>query len=256
MYNLDSLIFVIIFAITGGLIVGKYIQIKSKGDKTIEVRNWRTQDWIWLVCFLLYAQIFTVLYKDMVMDVVSYVSTFVSTALGAVAIYISVREATKGDNVKDQINVMLGELREKINQMDSKIDKIDPALYEKIKKTEDKLIENLSDKLNNTVGLSKEEVNDIVKEQVKEVTSNLKASLNITNDSLNVTSFKEQQVYNFILKNYHDGNTFSVKTLYEQLKRSGISVSKDIVIIVIGDMILDGIIEETPDRNFFKIRNR
>ncbi len=42
-----------------------------------------------------------------------------------VAIYISVREATKADNLKDDLSMILGELKEKVGQVDNKLSLID-----------------------------------------------------------------------------------------------------------------------------------
>ncbi|MFD7521428.1 hypothetical protein [Paenibacillus chitinolyticus] len=144
---------------------------------------WRTQDWFWCMAFLVYALGFGVVYKEMFMDFISYVSTFVSFALGAVAIFISVREATKTDAVKDEINAALGELRERTSQMDTKLSRFDP---EKFNQEKDLKIEEIGRELLESIfknlpgqSLTKEEVVGIVSEKTLDATDILKASLNI-----------------------------------------------------------------------------
>lgn len=178
----------------------RWFSSKSKQVNEDSIKFWRVQDWLWLLAFLIYAQIFTVLYKDWVMSVVSYVSTFVSIALGAVAIYISVREATKGDNVKDQINVMLGELREKVTQMDTKLNSFDPREFNKVKDNKidelsEEVKEDIIQKFSDKETISKEEVLDIF----KKVTGELKTSLTITDDK-NIGSENK-----FVVNTYIDG---------------------------------------------------
>lgn len=169
----------------------------NKEDVKKEVKKrlqWRTQDWIWLLVFLLYAQVFSFIYKDLIMSVVSYVSTFVSIALAAVAIYISVREATKGDHVKDEINLILGEMREKLNQMDTKFDKFDLKDLNSEREIKiDQISEEITDKIkkeieqnisHTTEVINKSEVIGIVTEQVEKATKDLKSSLTIREKDL------------------------------------------------------------------------
>jgi hypothetical protein len=97
--------------------------------------SWNTRDWIWLIIFMIYAQLFFFVKYSQFMTLISYVSTFVSTALAGVAIYISVREATKADKVKEEIYVLLGELKEKVGQVDTKLNNFDPHIYNNQKDT-------------------------------------------------------------------------------------------------------------------------
>ncbi|SHN73277.1 hypothetical protein SAMN04487896_3178 [Paenibacillus sp. ov031] len=87
--------------------------------------KWSNKDWFWLFAVIIYACGLSFLYKSEVMNIISYVSTFVSIALGGVAIYISVREATKTEKVKDEISFILGEMKEKIGQVDNKVSGLD-----------------------------------------------------------------------------------------------------------------------------------
>jgi hypothetical protein len=148
--------------------------------------KWRTLDWIWLLVFTVFAHGMALVYNNWMMQIVSYVSTFVSIALAAVAIYISVREATKGDKVKDEIYLVMGEMREKLSQIDTKFEKIDPTVFnqnkdetidEKLKIFKDELLETFSQKQN----IDKNNAVEIIESKVEEFSDSLKTSLNIEN---------------------------------------------------------------------------
>ncbi|MFE4569082.1 hypothetical protein [Paenibacillus chitinolyticus] len=143
---------------------------------------WRTQDWFWSMAFLVYALGFGFAYKEMFMNFISYVSTFVSFALGAVAIFISVREATKTDAVKDEIYAALGELRERTSQMDNKLSKFDPTVFNEKKDLEiDKITsqvkQEITKSLSNEKGLNHDHVNKLISQKISEATEELKESL-------------------------------------------------------------------------------
>ncbi|NOU95608.1 hypothetical protein GC093_20585 [Paenibacillus sp. LMG 31456] len=204
--------------------------------------KWRTIDWFWLLTFTLFAQGMAFVYKDWLMQIVSYGSTFVSLALGAVAIYISVREATKGDNVKDQINVMLAEVREKVSQMDTKLNNFDPREFNKEKDIKiDEISENikneLQDKLLQQNSLSQEEIIAIVNEKVELASEHLKSSLTISNReisdqniSVNVqkkgTKLLGEEIFYQIVKEkirdfFKSGDEISVETMKNIIKEYG-----------------------------------
>lgn len=143
------------------------------------MKNWRTQDWFWLIAFLVYAQGFTVLYRDMVMVVFSYVSTFTGIALAGVAIYISIREATKGDIVKDQINTVLGTMHEKLAQMDTKLNRLDPKLIEEIDESSEKTTEDIVNKIQQKEDPTSDEIIEIIKDEISKANKDLKSSLTV-----------------------------------------------------------------------------
>jgi hypothetical protein len=89
--------------------------------------EWRHRDWLWFTAGIVYACGFAYIWKSEVMSAISYVSTFISIALACVAIYISIREATKADNLKKDLNTILGEFKEKLGQVDTKISSLDLA---------------------------------------------------------------------------------------------------------------------------------
>jgi hypothetical protein len=169
--------------------------------------KWETKDWIWLLAFLVFAQIFLFINEELIMNVVSYVSTFVSIALAAVAIYISVREATKTDDVKDQINITLGEMREKLSQVDTKLTNIDPKEFNHWKDIKiDEITEHVSKEISEKLTLHKEsdpiykdEFLKIINDNIEKANENLKSSLNF-NESSFKHSFIIQEVINELLK--------------------------------------------------------
>jgi hypothetical protein len=112
--------------------------------------KWENRDWFWLLAIIIYASGFALLNKSEVMNVISYVSTFVSTALGGVAIYISVREATKSEKVKDDISFILGEMKEKIGQVDNKVSGLDIHTISKA----------IDEKMNDVLNTFKEKIDD------------------------------------------------------------------------------------------------
>ncbi|WP_426447593.1 hypothetical protein ACP26L_25670 [Paenibacillus sp. S-38] len=221
-------------------------------------KRWRTQDWVWLVCFLLYAQIFTVFYKEMVMTVVSFVSTFVSTALGAVAIYISVREATKGDEVKDQINLILGELREKVNQMDTKLNNFDPREFNKEKDLKiDEIKNNIKSELEKGLSeaktMSKEDIMLIVNDKVEEATNDLKTSLTIRNDKDRMQQAYRDYLNNVIrvrnvIKSLPPGTKIGTSKIYNAFQGLyNIDVSIDMINEQVKKSLEEGIIIQRED---------
>lgn len=148
--------------------------------------GWRHRDWLWLLACIIYASGFSFVNNSNVVDYISYVSTGASIALAGVAIYISVREATKSDRVKDDINLILGELKEKIGQVDNKVSGLDVNLisdtinhqFKDLVETLSKVVESqdgvidkgqikeiLKDKLNTKANQIKEELNEAVMDQ-------------------------------------------------------------------------------------------
>ncbi|WP_068775760.1 hypothetical protein [Paenibacillus sp. FJAT-26967] len=159
---------------------------------------WRTQDWFWSMAFLVYALGFGFAYREMFMDFISYVSTFVSFALGAVAIFISVREATKTDAVKDEIYAALGELRERTSQMDNKLSKFDPTVFNEKKDLEiDKITsqvkQEITESLSKEKGLSLSNVNELVAKKISEATKELKESLHYQDQAPLVQELRKYQ---------------------------------------------------------------
>ncbi|QJC52911.1 hypothetical protein HGI30_15940 [Paenibacillus albicereus] len=203
----------------------EFDDFKNELTKKKKRNWWRTQDWFWVLAMFVYTQGIIFIDNDAVMGIISYGSTFVSFALGAVAIYISVREATKSDVVNIQMHELIGELREKLTQMDTKINKFDPD--KKFNDVEDRVNKIVDLKIN---GLGKEEVNKAevandIKENISKELNELKSSLNVNNSTFvrshirvgrmeshidkwiatlePETVFTNKQLFNEVLEKYH-----------------------------------------------------
>ncbi|AZN43368.1 hypothetical protein [Paenibacillus albus] len=242
-YSLESMLFAIFITLIVSFVVGFFFKrkLKDKGNPVVESQEgpedklsvkvgkkileekylrWNTQDWIWLILFMVYAQLFTVLYKELVMDVVSYVSTFVSTALGAVAIYISVREATKIDKTKDDMNTILGELREKLSQMDTKMNKLDPKLAKHLDDTAEMATEEIASILQNNKDIPNDQLINIIREEINKANNGLIESLNENNlsyierDKLN---YMHQSRIKSFISNKENGSVFDLQELMKAL---------------------------------------
>lgn len=87
--------------------------------------KWEHKDWIWLLIVIFCLSTAFFIQKPNLNTILSYISSFVSVALAGVAIYISIREVTKADSVKEDIHKLIGELNEKVGQIDHKLNKID-----------------------------------------------------------------------------------------------------------------------------------
>jgi TolA-binding protein len=190
------------------------------------VKNWwRTQDWFWLVAFIVYAQVFAFLYKELVMDVVGYVSTFIGIALAAVAIYISIREATKGDLVKDQINSILGEMREKLAQMDTKLNKLDPNMIMEIDESSEKTKEDIVNKIQEKDNPSAAEIINIVKDEISKANKDLKISLSAKNNkelnSIFMDDLKREQnfIFNKMVLELPPKSTITLEDVYDYMAK-------------------------------------
>lgn len=268
-YDLSSMILAILLSVTGGLIVGSYVRGKFKSEIKNEEKPgvWRTQDWIWLVCFLLYAQVFTVLYKEMVMGVVSYVSTFVSISLGAVAIYISIREVTKRDVINGDMNRMLIILTEKISQMDTKITKLDPRYIEERDKEIDestekfkKEVEAMLQKLPSVENLTKEDVIHIVNQQIDKTNSDLKSSLTVVDaKTIGPNKISRHSRFHNELKNklidvlfFADHNIeYSLADFRRSIeKNTNISFDTFTLLQIVNDLIEQGVIVKGEGSDF------
>ncbi|MCY9545200.1 hypothetical protein M5X00_29925 [Paenibacillus alvei] len=141
--------------------------------------DWRHRDWLWvMVCISL---TFGAAHANdiQVMNLISYGATFVSISLAFVAIYISVREATKADNLKGDLSMILGELKEKVGQVDNKLSFIDPDTVAAtiVKRPLDEFHEDLIEKIESVTSVSREETVRIAEEETKKLYKKLKDDL-------------------------------------------------------------------------------
>ncbi|ETT45724.1 hypothetical protein C162_20361 [Paenibacillus sp. FSL R7-269] len=164
--------------------------------------NWRHRDWLWtLTCILLLGCSLYVNHIEF-MSFISYISTFVSIALAAVAIYISVREVTKSDRVKEDMNMILGEMKEKIGQLDNKVSSIDiNAINQRIVTGIDEGINQIRESIvieMTPIGKKEDEIIPYINEQLNKFSNDLKASITVNNKELSSDEMslptKKQQI--------------------------------------------------------------
>ncbi|WP_340012408.1 hypothetical protein MHI32_11945 [Paenibacillus sp. FSL H7-0690] len=183
------------------------------------------------------------------MQIVSYVSTFVSIALAFVAIYISVREATKGDQVKDQIYVALGEMKSKLNSIDIKVEKIDATYFNEgkddaVNEMKESIMNDMADMIDklankeDTINLKKiinEKIDGNIDALKSNLSDTLEASITVAqgpNSSARIYTFEEHDIQQFIM-NMSKGNRFTLNGLIDELR---ISVPDDVYLKCIKKM--------------------
>ncbi|MCM3294264.1 hypothetical protein M3661_29705 [Paenibacillus sp. MER 180] len=145
----------------------------------MEKWTWEHKDWLWvMVCIAL---TFGASHANniQVMNLISYGATFVSISLAFVAIYISVREATKADNLKDDLSMILGELKEKVGQVDNKLSLIDPDTVAAtiVKRPLAEFHEDLIQRIESVTSVSREETEKIAAEETEKLYKKLKDEL-------------------------------------------------------------------------------
>ncbi|WP_289142475.1 hypothetical protein [uncultured Brevibacillus sp.] len=133
--------------------------------------EWRKQDWIWLLVFLVYAQAFMYIYQELIMTVISYVSTFVSISLAGVAMFISLKQINQNDSLVGEMHRTLGSMNERLNQVDTKVSNFDPSVIKKdieldANKIKEELIHELKNSFDETSTTDIEEVLDKVYSEI------------------------------------------------------------------------------------------
>lgn len=147
--------------------------------------KWENKDWFWLLFLIVFVTGTSYMYKKEVMNLISYTSTFVSIALAFIAIYISVREATKTDKIKDETLSTLVEIRERISQVDTKVSSIDFTSISTLKERVDQVVNNITDKVQednkgeeHTDTPEDQLINEKVKDKWAELSEEFKEQLN------------------------------------------------------------------------------
>lgn len=192
------------------------------GDKLMK---WRTQDWIWLLLFSAYAHVFFWIKDDMVLDIISYVSTFVSIALASVAIYISVREATNGDSLKAELNLILGEMREKIGQVDTKVSRIDVNNFSKVyNENFEESLTRLEKRLEGMEQISKDKALEVVREELNNNKEQIESELKKSIYTINRKNFNNPPMS---LRGLEHLSVKEIDFLYDMFSKSLEKIEKD-----------------------------
>jgi uncharacterized membrane protein len=203
--------------------------------------KWRTQDWIWLLAVIIYAQGLVFLHNELLMQAISYVSTFVSIALAGIAIYISIKEATNNDDVKTEIYIALNEMRSKIGDINTKIDSFNPSEFQQITIRE---VTEKNEQLSNDVkevlrqALEQNEGTEvdfeqIINDKIESNTRNLIASLNYVqeeyiNDNLS-SSVEVRNPFYDVIQTYEIGEEFTIDGFHRRMRNIGTLYSKDYI---------------------------
>ncbi|MFB4326022.1 hypothetical protein RB298_27230 [Priestia sp. BR_2] len=198
--------------------------------------KWENRDWFWLLGLTIFVSGTSYMYKNEVMSLISYTSTFVSIALAFIAIYISVREATKTDRIKDETLSTLVEIRERISQVDSKVSSIDFTSINQINERVDQVFSKLTEKvqeykeneehadtpegqlINEKVKLTWEVLSEELKEELKEeLTQIIAIDIQTINkdDNWELLNNILTKVYENLSKESKDGK-FSFLMIYQQ----------------------------------------
>ncbi|MFJ7916098.1 MULTISPECIES: hypothetical protein [unclassified Lysinibacillus] len=171
--------------------------------------KWTHKDWIWLFIFIIFISIYNEINSVKLIEVISYISTFVSIALASVAIYISVREATKADTIKNEMNIILGEMKEKLGQVDTKINDLNPST------------------IKNNIEKFKEEVQEIGKDYIDLITAELqkndeenqkKSSIDNLKDAFENNINKAGKYFKNSLMDSNDNDDLSQLLIWHELE--------------------------------------
>ncbi|MGG0815744.1 hypothetical protein ABE142_24225 [Paenibacillus alvei] len=141
--------------------------------------EWRHRDWCWVMFCIVLTFGASHANNIEVMELISYGSTFVSISLAFVAIYISVREATKADNLKDDLSMILGELKEKVGQVDNKLSLIDHDTLagNMLKRPLEEFEKEVVKEMKSVSSLSPDEFDMIVEDKMHQLSKKLKDEL-------------------------------------------------------------------------------
>lgn len=223
--------------------------------------KWENRDWIWLLILMIFVMGTSHMYKGQFLNLVSYASTFVSIALAFIAIYISVREATKADKIKDETLMTLGEMKEKLGQLDTKVSSID---LNRIKQGIDEAVSNFKQELeeNKSDWQSDDLENPLIDkldDKLSQLSEEIKSTLTAESSYrgfLQIDSFLETsllQVYRK-LSNLSANGKFSFRAIYSELLNrladTRYSISKNEVNVYVFNHVVKGVLMEYEDGSY------
>lgn len=187
--------------------------------------KWENRDWIWLLVLMIFIMGASHMYKGQFLNLVSYASTFVSIALAFIAIYISVREATKADKIKDETFKALIEIRERIGQLDNKVSNIDIVkINQNIKEGIDEVVSNLKgelSELNNSDDKSNSSENELLKtldDKLNYFSDQLKHTITVQPSGRYSDSLLESLLTDTYFKLSGKLKSFTFNDIYKNLK--------------------------------------
>ena len=222
--------------------------------------KWENRDWFWLLGLMVFVLGTSFMYKSQFMNLISYASTFVSIALAFIAIYISVREATKTDKIKDETLVSLVELKERIGQIDNKVSSID---VERIKMGIDEAVSNFKQglgELNKNDGeaeIQEKELFVKLENKINKLSEDLKISVENQHDGNSFRSSQDNYMDNLLKKAYRElrskstSGSFTIQDIWERFnENTPYAYSRREVIPKVNTHISKGILRENKDGTY------
>ncbi|WP_438351562.1 hypothetical protein ACP8HI_13520 [Paenibacillus sp. FA6] len=205
--------------------------------------KWENKDWFWLLSIMAFVMGTSYMYKNEFMNLISYASTFLSISLAFIAIYISVREVTKADKIKDETLVTLIELKERISQLDTKVSSID---IDRIKMGIDDAVSNFKqgiEVINKSDGQSDASNGKIIEkldDKIDQLSNELKSSITIENKINSNNVWRDMLIETNLTATYiklsktSENGLFTLPLIFEELnsKTPYYSSKKEVVTIV------------------------
>ncbi|MFB5249654.1 hypothetical protein ACE38F_04540 [Bacillus mycoides] len=146
--------------------------------------KWRNRDWIWIVGILGISNIYfiSVLYNnDKIEANFSIISSAVSIALALVAIFIALKQDSDNQRLTNQMHETLIKVESKLDNMDQKVDKMDPSHVISLLKLKAEDITEIIDTAGEK-GLTTEEIKIMIAQQMENLTQEV--NRNIVNENL------------------------------------------------------------------------
>lgn len=145
-------------------------------------KKWSSRDWIWLVGILIVINIILVanVYDYVHIEAnFSIISSAVSIALALVAIFIALKQDSDNQQVNNQISYLLNEISTNVRNVDAKLD---PKVLSSVG---EETADVYSLKIEEQPSYTKEEVDKIINNVSKDITSSISDILNPKNNKDN-----------------------------------------------------------------------
>ncbi|PFO09261.1 hypothetical protein FC694_12185 [Bacillus wiedmannii] len=178
-------------------------------------KKWTNRDWIWLVAILIIINIILVanVYDYAHIEAnFSIISSAVSIALALVAIFIALKQDSDNQQVNNQLSHLLSEISANVRNVDAKLD---------LSSVGEKTVEAYSEGIEKQDTYTKEEVDKIINDVSKDITSDINDLLNKENSIETINSYYDSKgkrrlvggSLNNIIKNNLDKSDIELRTI-------------------------------------------
>ncbi|PEN34442.1 hypothetical protein CN543_18425 [Bacillus toyonensis] len=154
---------------------------KKKNKDKKNTKKWRNRDWVWVVGILIVINIILIanVYDYAHIEAnFSIISSAVSIALALVAIFIALKQDSDNQQVNNQLSYLLNEISANVRNVDAKLD---PKEVNSVgQKTAEAYSEGIEKQEKETY--TKEEVDQIINDISKDITSDISELLNKNKD--------------------------------------------------------------------------